>query len=67
MDPAELIQLLDIDIDMSLLMESRHHSMGLARRMLGPKWHQGVAKDSENLQNKSVLTFGDWKRRIGAQ
>lgn len=39
--------------------------MQLAKRLLGPRWHQSLSHHSQDLGGKTVLSIEDWKRRAG--
>lgn len=58
------LKALSLDLDLSRLAEGAGGAGArrMARRMLGPKWADSLAMD---LAGKSVLSFGDWKQRMG--
>eukprot|EP00878_Enallax_costatus_P014289 GHUV01014947.1.p1 GENE.GHUV01014947.1~~GHUV01014947.1.p1 ORF type:complete len:475 (+),score=186.52 GHUV01014947.1:340-1764(+) len=70
MDPAELIKVLDLTIDLSRLPQpdpGKAAEAMLPKRLLGLRWMQSVEKRQQELTGRSMLTLDDWKRKMDLQ
>ncbi|KAF5836598.1 hypothetical protein DUNSADRAFT_5715 [Dunaliella salina] len=67
MDPAQLIQHLNIDIDLQPLQDFSI-APPMAKRLLGPRWDQSLRKHYNlDLTGKTLMSVADWKIRAAGQ
>lgn len=63
LEPADLIKVLELDVDLSRLPQNESGAL-LSRRLLGPRWFQSVERRQQDMAGRSLLTLDDWKRKM---
>eukprot|EP00879_Flechtneria_rotunda_P020529 GHRR01021600.1.p1 GENE.GHRR01021600.1~~GHRR01021600.1.p1 ORF type:complete len:318 (+),score=144.59 GHRR01021600.1:596-1549(+) len=66
LDPAELIKVLELSLDLGQLQHSNPAGL-LPKRVLGLRWYQTVQKRQQEMAGRSLLTLDDWKRKMAYQ